>query len=69
MTSAGPAPCWSAPFAPCVARMSPTPNFGAHPGTAAILFPLLILGLVILSLLRRDRSLQDRIAGTWLVPK
>lgn len=34
-----------------------------------IVMPISILALTILSLLRRDRSLQDRLAGTWLVPK
>lgn len=34
-----------------------------------IVMPVGILALTTLSLLRRDRSLQDRLAGTWLVPK
>jgi hypothetical protein len=38
-------------------------------GTAAIIVLALIVALNILSLLRPDRSLQDRLAGTWLVPK
>ena len=39
------------------------------PGAVTFLVPLLVLGLVTLSHLRRDRALQDRIARTWLVPK
>ena len=34
-----------------------------------IVMPIAILTVTILSLLRRGRSLQDRLAGTWLVPK
>ena len=36
---------------------------------ATIVMPIAILAVTILSLLRRGRSLQDRLAGTWLVPK
>ena len=36
--------------------------------SVAIAVPL-IVGLVIWSAARRDRSLPDRIAGTWLVPR
>ncbi|MCF7732611.1 MAG: protein kinase [Akkermansiaceae bacterium] len=43
------------------------PQLGAMAATAVLVAVILIL--TILSLLRRDRSLQDRLAGTWLVPK
>jgi hypothetical protein len=36
---------------------------------AAVLLGLLIIGLAVLSLALRQRSLQDRLAGTWLVPR
>ncbi len=36
---------------------------------AAVLLGLLIVGLAVLSLALRQRSLQDRLAGTWLVPR
>jgi hypothetical protein len=44
-----------------------TPRFGVIPSVA--LGATLYLVLLVLSHLRRDRSLQDRLAGTWLVPK
>ena len=36
---------------------------------AAVLLGLLIIGLAVLSLALRQRSLQDRLARTWLVPR
>jgi len=36
---------------------------------AGVLLGLLIIGLAVLSLALRQRSLQDRLAGTWLVPR
>ncbi len=39
------------------------------PSWAAVLPGLLAIGLTVLSLAHRQRNLQDRIAGTWLVPR
>jgi hypothetical protein len=52
---------------PLLAGAALAASLSSLPEAIAIL--VLILGFVSLSLLRRDRSLQDRIAGTWLVPK
>ena len=41
--------------------------FGATAGT--VILVLIMIAAVVLSLRRRDRSLQDRLAGTWLVPR
>ena len=52
---------------PLLAGAALAASLSSLPEAIAIL--VLMLGFVSLSLLRRDRSLQDRIAGTWLVPK
>ena len=36
---------------------------------SAALVTALVLSLAVLSLVHRERSLQDRLAGTWLVPR
>ena len=39
------------------------------PVGAGIALAVLVAGLALLSALLPERSLQDRLAGTWLVPK
>jgi hypothetical protein len=58
---------WSPVLAAPVLLAFLTPFVGLFP--CATVWATLVVALVILSLAQRHRSLQDRLAGTWMVPR